>query len=167
MIYGIDYGCRRVAVSGPDLARAALILPDPKTGTHRLTGPHEVFLVGGFIAATVPQDAAIYIEQPVARHGARVNTGTAIRLSMTVGAVFARHAGPGYVVDQATWKAALLGNGHASKDEIATWLWSESPGDAEACDGDQDLIDATCIRIYGELVAAGRLEEPRKLPRRR
>lgn len=156
-----------MAVAGPDLARAALILPDPPTGTHRRRSKDEVHHLAAFVAAVVPPEATIWVEQPVAQHGRAANIGTAVRLGMTVGAIFAVHAGPGYIVDQAHWKAEILGNGHASKDQIAQWLWSESPGDAEACGGDGDLIDASCIRLFGVLVAEGRLEEPWALPRRR
>ena len=165
MIYGIDIGSRRIAIAGPDYVRAALDLRPAPTGMHRWWAKHEVHLLAGLVAAIVPPGATVWIEQPVVQHGPKANIGTAVRLGMTVGAIFGVHAGPGYVVDQATWKAGVLGNGDAGKDEISAWLWAESPGDAEACNGDQDLIDATCIWRYGQLVAEGGLEEPWALPR--
>lgn len=165
LIYGVDIGARRIAIAGPDFTLAALDLRAPRTGMHRWTSKPEVHFLGGFLEAVIPPHATVWIENPVVQHGPAANIGTAIRMGMTVGALFARHAGPGYIIDQATWKAALLGNGHASKDEITAWLWAESPGDAEACNGDQDLVDACCIRRYGELVATARLEEPWAVPR--
>lgn len=166
MIYGCDIGTRRVAIAGPDLMRAALSLPDPPTGKGLFTTPRELQLLGGFIAAVVPPGAILWIERPfMGRPNTNVNT--AIRLGMSVGAILSRHAGVGNVVDQATWKAEIVGSGSASKPDVTGWLWRSDPAEAEACNGDQDLIDATCIRRYGVLASEDRLEVQRGVQRAR
>lgn len=165
MIFGVDWGTRRVAIAGPDYLLATLRLPDPKTGMKLLATPRELQLLGGFIAAVVPPEGTIWLERPFMGRP-NVNVNTAIRLGMSAGALFARHAGVGRIVDQATWKAAVVGNGSASKHDVATWLNDQDPASAEACAGDQDLIDACCIRIFGTLVAEERVAEPGQVPRR-
>lgn len=166
LVYGVDIGTRRVAVAGPDYFRAALNLPDPATGKGLFTTPRELQLLGGFIAAVVPPGAILWIERPfMGRPNTNINT--AIRLGMSVGAILSRHAGIGNVVDQATWKAEIVGSGSASKPDVTAWLWRADPAEAEACGEDQDLIDATCIRRYGVLASEDRLEIQRGVQRPR
>lgn len=167
MIYGVDIGVRRVAIAGPGDLRAALILRDPPTGTWHRTGPREVQLIGGFVAAVVPPEAVVWVEQPVSQAGRKMNIQTVARMGMTAGGVFAGHPGVAHLISPTAWKKELVGHGHADKEATAAWLWAHDPAAAEACGQDGDLIDATCLRIFGELVAEGRVEEPWQLPRSR
>lgn len=54
-----------------------------------------------------------------------------------------------YDVYPATWKKNVVGRGDASKADVAAFLCAEYPERFDACGGDQNLIDATCIAMYG------------------
>lgn len=54
-----------------------------------------------------------------------------------------------YPVNVQTWKKDVVGRGNASKDEVAAWLKRECPNLTDMADGDQDLVDAACVALYG------------------
>jgi Holliday junction resolvasome RuvABC endonuclease subunit len=54
-----------------------------------------------------------------------------------------------HLVSNTRWKKALGLGGHASKDEIKARITTDHPQLAERCGGDQDLIDATGLALYG------------------
>lgn len=51
-------------------------------------------------------------------------------------------------VDNQTWKKAIVGTGHASKDDVRNYIAVSTPY-APLCGDDQDAYDATCIGLYG------------------
>ena len=53
------------------------------------------------------------------------------------------------LVNVGTWKKAVLGNGHASKDQIRDYIHVTHGAYAPLCGDDQDLYDACCIGLYG------------------
>lgn len=96
-----------------------------------------------------------YAERPfVGRpHG---NVRTAIGQALTVGGVLAQAPGEIHLIEQAEWKKAVVGSGSASKETCATWLSDTYPSLSQAAGGDQDVVDAFCISLYGrELAGAG------------
>ena len=54
-----------------------------------------------------------------------------------------------HLVNVATWKAQVVGDGHASKDAVRDYIHVTHPGYAPVCGDDQDLYDAACIALYG------------------
>ncbi len=50
------------------------------------------------------------------------------------------------LVDNGTWKKAVLGNGHASKEEIAQYAVQRFP---QLAGESQDIMDAACIALFG------------------
>ena len=57
------------------------------------------------------------------------------------------------LVNVGTWKKMLLGNGHASKDDVRNYIGVNTPY-APLCGDDQDAYDATCIGLYGLSILA-------------
>jgi len=161
MIYGVDTKMRGVAISCPEFGIADSILLKP--GRPRNV---ELAELARWFAERVPGDATVWIEDPIL--GGSGNVQTAVKLSMTVGAIMAvSRPGAMHQVASATWKAAVVGHGHASKDDVRRWVETRLPAHAEACAAIEDRFDATGIARYGELVAAGRVAGPGKVPRRR
>jgi Holliday junction resolvasome RuvABC endonuclease subunit len=158
--YGCDIGSRRLAVACPEtgyLAKLRLPVRGPANP------PVDLPLLAAWIAEHVPVDAKLYLEPPYVGRP-NLNMQTAIKLGMVAGAVIAAH-GPGesVLVAQSTWKKAVIGHGNADKDAIRVWLKSQHPAAAAACEDDQDLYDATCLGLYGQLHAEAELEERRAL----
>lgn len=151
MIYGIDVSMRRVAVACPEWNRAAAFGLPPKV-------PHTLamVLISKYVRSMIPADAIVYIEAPVVA-GAR-NLQSTIKAAMTCGAVIGRldHATV-HLIAVDTWKKAVCGLGGIDKAAVRDWLYASSPVLAEACNDDQDRIDATCIALAGHLGAQGAL----------
>ncbi|HEY5787696.1 MAG TPA: hypothetical protein VIT65_23270 [Microlunatus sp.] len=154
---GIDFGVRRIALGSADppfsnhidLGKKPL---DRQVEIHQLTR----FLRGqGLGHATT-----VWVEHPFMGRG-NSNIATAISLGETVGIIRgARLWLTVNIVHQSTWKAGLLGNGGANKDEIAIWLATHHPQLFSICLDNQDRMDAMCIGLYGKLRLEGVIDPP-------
>jgi Holliday junction resolvasome RuvABC endonuclease subunit len=91
----------------------------------------------------------VFIEEPPLA-GAR-NIRTFLGLAQTSGALMARLMGPVELVPVGTWKKEVCGNGSLDKAGVAEWLGKAHPSYLEHCGSDQNLIDATCIALFGVL----------------
>lgn len=88
----------------------------------------------------------VFIEEPPFVNNKR----TFLALGQTSGALLAASPGRSYLVPVDAWKKATVGRGGAPKDLVATWLALQHPELHELCAGDQNLVDATCIALYGK-----------------
>lgn len=96
-----------------------------------------------------------FIEEPIVGRGVRAS----MQLSQTLGAILCK-LGDRELQDRVElvpvtrWKQHVVGKAHADKEFVANWLKENHPDYHERCDGSQDLIDATCIGLYGSRVVA-------------
>lgn len=91
----------------------------------------------------------IYMESSISRGNPRAG----IVQAHAVGALLAAAAEFGVEVrrvDNMTWKKRLIGSGRAEKEDIAQYVKGREPSLYDACDGNQDLMDALCIYWYGQ-----------------
>jgi Holliday junction resolvasome RuvABC endonuclease subunit len=92
----------------------------------------------------------VYVESPVLA-GVR-NIQSTIKVAAAYGSVLAavdlRHA-ECVEVPVSSWKLATVGRGNASKDDVSKWLHAQHPDVHTECSGDQNLMDAHCIALYG------------------
>ena len=94
-----------------------------------------------------------YIEAPVVGRGGARPTVLQSQVDGLIQALALRSGHlECYSVNNKTWKKAIVGNGNASKDDSAKWLASTHPLLSDMVDGDQDLVDAACVAIYGDRV---------------
>lgn len=96
-----------------------------------------------------------YIESPVVgRGGVRSTMVQCFTSGAIQGALY--EAGVwSQVANVSSWKKRVVGKGNATKEEVAEYLrlrWSAIYRSAE---GNQDLIDASCIAIYGQHILNG------------
>lgn len=162
MIFGVDVGMRRLAVACVEAEVYAAVDLGTKPGQRQ----RELQKLCGWFEEQVPPEAEVWVETAIG--GASGNLQTAIKLAMTVGALHGVHrSGPMFTVAPSSWKAAVVGHGHADKDAVRDWVASRLPKSAKACAGVQDLYDAVCIATFGQLVHEGRLAAPSSMPRRR
>jgi hypothetical protein len=168
MIFGVDLGTRRIALSCPALDFVAV-------HSVRDTGKHKVELedagrqLGEWAAAVighhyhweewVANPPEFYAEHPFAGFlpGGKRNIRTAIGQGITAGGVLALLPGTCHLIDQSQWKKELIGDGNASKDDIRAWLENSHPALAALCEQDQDAVDATCIALWAALAPASLL----------
>lgn len=158
MIYGLDFGTRRLAIACAESGWCAQVhLPDSGKRTVRIEDAGEQLARWLNQLPDAPWqindiDPRFYAERPfVGRpHG---NVRTAIGQALTVGGVLAQAPGEIYLVEQAEWKKAVVGSGNASKGAIAEFLERHYGALSAAAGGDQDIIDAFCISLYGRELA--------------
>jgi Holliday junction resolvasome RuvABC endonuclease subunit len=106
---------------------------------------------------------AVFVEQPLVGRGGAHAT---IVQAQVQGLVLARAnlAGtPGvYTVNVKSWKKRVVGNGNSDKAAVTAWLEEAHPVLAAMAGGDQDLVDAACIALYGREVMerAAKLRAP-------
>jgi Holliday junction resolvasome RuvABC endonuclease subunit len=166
MIYGVDIGMRRLALACLPLGvHTSVDLGPGKADRSRHV---ELMTLVKWFAEQVPPDAVVWIENPLLSGGMARNVHATIGLAETKGALLSiDRPGAMHSVSTMTWKAAVVGHGHASKDDIRAWVESRFPASAEACAGIEDRYDATGVARYGELVSEGWVAGARKVPRRR
>ena len=92
-----------------------------------------------------------WVEAPVVA-GAR-NIQSTIAIAQTSGVVHASLSDT-HQVAVSSWKKRTVGNGNADKVAVKQWLADRHPEYYRLCGDSQDLIDATCIALYGREVAA-------------
>lgn len=165
VIFGCDLGSRRIAVACPELGYAAAMRMPKRSGkTTPDNAAEDATAISVFVREHVPAEAVLWVEKAIV--GESNNRQTAIHMGIANGAAIGAHLGESHLVLPMVWKKAVVGYGHADKDQIASWLERTHPSLSAACENDQDLRDATCVALYGRAAADGTLEGPRQLSRR-
>lgn len=107
------------------------------------------------ISTMAPSGAArvAFVESPTG--GSRLNIQALAKQAFVSGVVQACLVKCGYtvhLVPPTTWKSAVVGNGHASKDEIVRTVAGRWPKLSKVISNDTDLNDAAAICVFGEQV---------------
>lgn len=155
---GIDLGLRKVAVSIPE--RGVLRSIELNRGDY--TRAEELLKLQQFVTGVVPTAAIVSIEMPIL--GLSRNAQTAIGIGQTCGVVMASVAACSreiHDVAVSSWKKAVVGRGNATKDDVGDWLRTNHEALYRGCEGNQDLIDASCIAFFGTVVDEGLSYRPR------
>ncbi len=95
----------------------------------------------------IHKDDVVWLEEPPLA-GSR-NVRIAIQLNQTAGALMVSSVAPAYFVSVAQWKKAVLGKGNATKDEVNDFVAKHFSKHHKAAHGNQNIIDAICIGLYG------------------
>lgn len=141
-IGGVDCGGSKVAIAVLDkgaLSVANLVLKE-KDRYRALSQ------VGPFVRAHLADCDVVYVEKPLVGRG----VAASLQVAQTAGAVMSHLTVPSYFVQVQHWKKAVIGNGNAPKGLVGSTLFELHPRYSKLCGGDQDLVDATCIALYGE-----------------
>lgn len=99
----------------------------------------------------------VYVEAPILA-GMR-NIQSTVKIAAAYGAVLSAidmRRAAAIEVPVSSWKVATVGHGAASKDDVSRWLHRVHPSVHRECSGDQDLMDAACIALYGQRSAQAR-----------
>ncbi len=91
-----------------------------------------------------------FIEEPLIGRGVRAS----LQIAQCAGALLHEIGMHGngdnsMLVPVGEWKKKIVGKGNADKSYVADWLKANEYEYYERCNGNQDLIDATCIGLYG------------------
>jgi hypothetical protein len=158
---GIDVSTRHIAIACPRAKWARkvhrTVRGSPLTEAAELAGLARDALADRF--GRLP-GLFVFVEAPVLA-GAR-NIQTTVRLAIVTGALGQALGGNARLVPVSSWKKAVVGHGNATKADVAEWLALHEEGLAALCGRDQDLVDATCVALYGagvELAGPGSLSE--------
>ena len=146
---GVDLGIHKVAIFlwDGDLPHAmAWTAPD---GFNRAKQLHHLAGYVHDMASTFDVDS-VWIEDTLVGN----NVKYSMQLTEVRGAVMAALAMHVDVrlVNVATWKSKVVGDGHANKDSVRDYIHVTHGPYAPLCGDDQDLYDACCIALYGRSV---------------
>jgi Holliday junction resolvasome RuvABC endonuclease subunit len=95
----------------------------------------------------------VFVEHPVVgRAGAHATIVQAQVHGVVLEASLSSGAHGVYTVNNKTWKKDVVGNGGASKEQVREWLAANHPRLARMAGDDQDLVDATCVALYGRKI---------------
>ncbi len=98
---------------------------------------------------------AAFIESPiVGRGGIRSTIVQAYTSGSVQGTLYGLEVPVG-LVNVSSWKKHVVGNGRASKSEVASFVELRWPSIHEEAAGSQDVADAACIAYYGILSHRG------------
>lgn len=140
-IAGVDCGGSKVAIA---------ILDGETLNVHRFAATakdrHAVLRdVTSFATTWLNHCDLVYIEEPLIGRGVRAS----LMVTQTAGAVMSHLKARSYFVPVASWKKAVIGSGNAPKGLVESTLRELHPRYSTLCGGDQDLVDATCLALYG------------------
>jgi Holliday junction resolvasome RuvABC endonuclease subunit len=152
-VVGIDPSSRKLALVATRTFRAdevpvTAVIVLPEGGVQAAAAFREVFL---FLRRLGAEGIHVYLEEPVYAFARRDPHSTIVQAQIG-GAVMAaaRLAGASvHLANNQRWKKQVCGKGNASKDEIAASLQIRWPEAYDACQGDQDLVDAASVNRYG------------------
>lgn len=144
MIVGVDLGVRSAHIS--------MLTYDTSIVARRGQRREEIKEITERLCSLYTEEWHAYIEEPVVA-GAR-NLRTSLQIAQIAGVIMARVASF-TLVPVSSWKKEIIGRGNAKKEDVAEWLRTKRPDLYERTAGIQDRIDANCIRLYGERIAAG------------
>ncbi len=94
------------------------------------------------------QDDTVFVEEPPLAGSRNIRVFAALNQVFSVALCEAPNA---YPVEVSTWKKQTTGKGNSTKDDVSRWLEEHHSPYSALC-GDQNLIDAACIAIYGRAV---------------
>lgn len=145
--WGVDLGVRSfyaavILDSGEHLV-VSHVIKKPKDRYEELKELSSVFRQ----LTTTEEDSRVFVEEPVVA-GVR-NLRTSLKIAQNAGAVFAGSSNPATFVPVSSWKKEIVGKGNAKKEEIAEFLKANHYEMWANCNNDQNLIDATCVALYG------------------
>jgi Holliday junction resolvasome RuvABC endonuclease subunit len=103
--------------------------------------------------STTKGDLWVFVEHPLrGRAGVHATIVQAQVQGLVLGLAVQYGAHGAYHVNVTTWKKAVVGNGSADKERVRTWLATHQPVLAALAGDDQDLVDASCVALYGRSV---------------
>jgi hypothetical protein len=151
VIFGVDLGVRSFAIVG--------LYEEDEVGEHPhiakffemvrgRTRYHELRAITQEIQELVLEDDILFVEEPPLA-GVR-NIRTFAALNQTAAVILSATAAQGYLVPVDSWKKATLGTGGTGKPVVAEWLSLQHPDLHKFCGGNQNLVDAACIALYGQ-----------------
>lgn len=148
-IVGIDLGVRSVYMAATselgDVQFHASVLKRSAKSDRR----DELQLLAKEVKRFLHADDLVFMEEPIVA-GVR-NLRTALQLGQSAGMVLTSSPAQVHLVAVAQWKKATVGKGNADKTAVALWLAAHHPEAFMKAAGDQNLIDAMCICLYGRV----------------
>jgi Holliday junction resolvasome RuvABC endonuclease subunit len=144
VIWGIDLGVRSVHLAGLD--GHSLITDTFAVGTQVIRS-FELDKIRAFLKdSLIAEDDDVFVETPPMVRNIRTHG----EMHQVLGTVLSTVGGR--EVNVSAWKQVTVGAGNADKLSVSRWLKENHPSYSAHCGGDQNLVDATCIALYGQHV---------------
>lgn len=98
-----------------------------------------------------------YIEAPIVGRGGVRTTMVQCFTSGAVQGILHEAGISTQIANVSSWKKRVVGKGNATKEEVAKYLRLRWASLYDMANGNQDLIDASCIAIFGQQIVYGRM----------
>lgn len=152
-LIGVDLGIRKInaAVFVPG-ASGFTLYDVPKYSSDNDTRGGQLWEVSRWLfdLAEFHQADSVWIEDIVIGNNRRYSISLAEAMGACLAVLTLRETVMSIGrVNNMAWKKELIGNGHASKDDVKNYIVETHPVYAALCEDDQDAYDATCIGLYG------------------
>jgi Holliday junction resolvasome RuvABC endonuclease subunit len=146
MIAGVDIGIRGFHVVGLDDNGSCKYFQsfDRSKGKSRYQELRDIAMQ---MQEFVLDKDVLFIEEPPLA-GMR-NIRTAFQLNQVAGVILSATSAQGYLVPVGSWKKAVCGAGGFGKADVADWLSRNRHDLFELARGNQNLLDAACLALYG------------------
>jgi Holliday junction resolvasome RuvABC endonuclease subunit len=141
VIWGIDLGVRSVHLAGIEgygLYLDSFSVPTQVIRSFELDKIREYLVQSG-----ISDDHDVFVETPPMVRSIRTHA----EMHQVLGTVLSTVGGR--EVNVSHWKQHTVGKGNADKASVSGWLKIEHPSYSAKCGGDQNLVDAVCIALYG------------------
>ena len=155
-IFGIDPSSSKLAVTITDAESGQLDMQTVRLS--KTNRPRACWAADEWITELLGKYAGgnlhVFLEEPVYVKG-RGGLQALKPMCLIDGAVLAsvERAGASFNwVNNSTWKATIVGDGHASKTKIGTWLAAYWKPAYDMASEDQDLFDSACINLWGKRI---------------
>jgi Holliday junction resolvasome RuvABC endonuclease subunit len=148
VIWGIDLGVRSVHLAG--FEGDELVYLESIETPKRVVRSLELDSLGKRATEFVAADDDVFVEKPP--FAGPKNVATFGELHQVFGTMLS-HVG-GRDANVMSWKKAVIGDGMATKGDVSDWLREHHEPYSAQCGGDQNLVDAICIALYGKIVIA-------------
>jgi len=144
-VCGIDCDSKKIAIvildNEENLITFYELKSDSKNTQERIFDLYDMFhaIVHSLNANKVYIEDSLYLQ----------NFKTSKVITEAIGnckSIFRAHSIPFEMVCNTTWKKTVIGKGNASKNEIKAYILNKYP---KLSDKSQDILDATCIALYG------------------
>jgi Holliday junction resolvasome RuvABC endonuclease subunit len=148
VIWGIDLGVRSVHLAGFD--GDDLVYLESIETPKRVVRSLELDTLGKRAKEFIDSEDDVFVEKPP--FAGPKNVATFGELHQVYGTMLSHVGGREAIVT--AWKKDVVGHGMATKSDVSLWLQDHHEPYSRQCGGDQNLVDAVCIALYGRHVVS-------------
>lgn len=153
IVMGIDPSSRKLVAVSSRGPKSSFRIDTRKLSEDHVLGAGQAYewmdQISGEIIDGLDDDLCVYLEAPVLGVGGPRATITQSQIGGALMAALSRRRVPVTMVNNQSWKKRVCGRGNIDKKEVAARMASIWPDLVKEANGDQDVVDAGAINLFG------------------